>query len=459
LALVTTRPGTGPASSQSPSPPISKSSNAIGYVRWIICGLLFLAATINYIDRQVIGILKPTLAGEFGWSELDYADIVFAFQLAYAVGFIFAGRFMDRVGTRVGFTVAIVIWSLAAIGHAEAAAFGPFAGAVLSMLGLGYSTSVAGFMFMRFLLGIGESGNFPAAIKTVAEWFPKRERALATGIFNSGTNVGALVTPLVVPWLTVAYGWYWAFLATGVIGFLWLAAWLVLYQRPEEHPRVSPAELAHIQSDPQDPPVHVPWRRLLPHRQAWAFAIGKFLTDPIWWLYLFWIPDFLNRNYGLDLKSIGPPLVVIYLAADVGSIGGGWLSSALIKRGWSVNRGRKTAMLACAMAVVPIVLASSASNVWVAVALVGLAAAAHQGWSCNLFTLTSDTFPRQAVGSVVGFGGAAGAVGGMLIAKVTGHILDATGSYVPVFIVAGCAYLVALGVIHLLAPKLDPAKL
>jgi len=457
--VTTTPTGTRPERSQSPNPPISKSPNVrVGHVRWIICALLFFAATINYIDRQVIGILKPTLAGEFGWSELDYADIVFAFQFAYAVGFLFAGRFMDRVGTRAGFATAIVIWSLAAIGHAEATAFGGFASAVLAMLGLGYSTSVAGFMFMRFLLGIGEAGNFPASIKTTAEWFPKRERALATGIFNSGTNVGALVTPLAVPWITVAYGWYWAFVVTGVIGFAWLVAWLTLYHRPEQHPRLSGAELAHIQSDPPDPPQNVPWRQLLPHRQTWAFAIGKFLTDPIWWLYLFWIPDFLNRNYGLDLRSIGPPLVVIYLLADVGSIGGGWLSSSLIKRGWSVNRGRKTAMLVCALAVTPIMFAASASNVWVAVSLVGLAAAAHQGWSCNLFTLTSDTFPRKAVGSVVGFGGAAGAVGGMLIAKVTGHILNATGSYVPVFIIAGCAYLIALGVIHLLVPKLDPAK-
>jgi len=460
LAIVTSTTKTRPEGSQSSNPQIAKSPNSsVGYIRWIICGLLFFAATINYIDRQVIGILKPTLAAEFGWSELDYADIVFAFQFAYAIGFLIAGRFMDRVGTRIGFATAIVIWSLAAIGHAYAPAFGGFAGAVLAMAGLGYSTSVAGFMFMRFLLGIGEAGNFPAAIKTVAGWFPKRERALSTGIFNSGTNVGALVTPLVVPWVTVAYGWYWAFLATGLIGFIWLAAWLLLYHRPESHPRVSAAELAHIQSDPPEPAIKVPWGRLIPHRQTWAFAIGKFLTDPIWWLYLFWIPDFLNRNYGLDLKSIGPPLVVIYLMADVGSIGGGWLSSSLIKRGWSVNAGRKTAMLVCALAVVPIMFASSASNVWVAVALVGLAAAAHQGWSCNLFTITSDTFPRQAVGSVVGFGGAAGAIGGMLIAKVTGHILNATGSYVPVFIVAGCAYLVALAIIHLLAPKLEPVKL
>jgi ACS family hexuronate transporter-like MFS transporter len=314
-------------------------------------------------------------------------------------------------------------------------------------------------MLMRGLLGLGESGNFPSAIKTVAEWFPKKERALATGVFNSGTNVGALVTPLVVPWLTLQYGWAWSFIATGALGFLWLVAWLSLYDRPETHPRLSPAELAYIRSDPADPVTAVPWRQILPHRQTWAFAIGKFLTDPIWWLYLFWIPDFLNRNYGLNLTSIGLPLVVIYLAADVGSIGGGWLSSSLIARGWTVNRARKTAMLVCALAVVPIVFASNAGNLWLAVSLVGLAAAAHQGWSANLFTLASDTFPRHAIGSVVGFGGMTGAIGGMLIAKVTGYVLQATGTYMPVFIVAGCAYLVALGVIHVLAPRLEPVRL
>jgi MFS transporter, ACS family, hexuronate transporter len=430
-----------------------------GYLRWLICALLFFAATINYVDRQVIGILKTTLQHDFGWSEVDYADIIFAFQLAYAIGFVVAGRVIDRVGTRLGFAAAIVLWSLAAIGHAEAPRFGPAAAQFLSFLGLGYSTSVAGFMLMRGLLGLGESGNFPSAIKTVAEWFPKKERALATGVFNSGTNVGALVTPLVVPWLTLQYGWAWSFIATGALGFLWLVAWLSLYDRPETHPRLSPAELAYIRSDPADPVTAVPWRQILPHRQTWAFAIGKFLTDPIWWLYLFWIPDFLNRNYGLNLTSIGLPLVVIYLAADVGSIGGGWLSSSLIARGWTVNRARKTAMLVCALAVVPIVFASNAGNLWLAVSLVGLAAAAHQGWSANLFTLASDTFPRHAIGSVVGFGGMTGAIGGMLIAKVTGYVLQATGTYMPVFIVAGCAYLVALGVIHVLAPRLEPVRL
>jgi ACS family hexuronate transporter-like MFS transporter len=442
-----------------PSATTTAAATRVGYVRWVICGLLFLAATINYVDRQVIGLLKPTLQKEFGWTELDYGDIVLAFQFAYAIGFLIAGRMIDRLGTRKGFVVAIVIWSVAAMGHAEAPALGGFAARVLGMFGLGYSTSVAGFMAMRFLLGLGEAGNFPASIKTVAEWFPKRERALATGIFNSGTNVGALLTPLIVPWITLTYGWYWAFIATGAIGFLWMFLWLALYQPPDVHRRVSAGELAYIRSDPADPPMRVAWRELVRHRQAWAFAVGKFMTDPIWWLYLFWIPDFLNRNYGLTLTAVGPPLVVIYLLADVGSIGGGWLSSRLIGRGWTVNRARKTAMLVCAVAVTPIVFASSVHNLWAAVFLVGLAAAAHQGWSANLFTLTSDMFPRPAVGSVVGFGGMTGAVGGMLIAKITASILQATGSYVPVFIVAASAYLAALLVIHLLVPRLEPARL
>lgn len=431
----------------------------VGYYRWIICALLFFAATINYIDRQVIGILKPTLQDEFGWSEIDYGNIVLAFQLAYGIGFIFAGRVIDWLGTRAGFSIALVLWSLAAIGHAEALVVGAWFGPLFAFLGMGYSTSVVGFIVMRFLLGLGEAGNFPAAIKTVAEWFPRRERALATGIFNSGTNIGALLTPLVVPWIALTWGWYWAFVLTGLIGFVWLVAWLLIYAPPEQHPRVSPAELAYIRSDPAEPVVAIPWRKMLPYRQTWAFALGKFLTDPVWWLYLFWIPDFLNRNYGLDLTRMGPPLVVIYLVADFGSIGGGWLSSAFMARGWTTNRARKVAMLMMALAVVPIVFASTVQNLWVAVALVAVAAAAHQGWSANLFTLTSDMFPRTAVGSVVGFGGMCGAVGGMLIAKVTAYLLETTGSYLPVFIMAGCMYLVALGVIHLLVPRLEPVKL
>jgi ACS family hexuronate transporter-like MFS transporter len=430
-----------------------------GHYRWVICGLLFFAATINYIDRQVISILKPTLQAEFGWSEIDYGDIVFAFQLAYAIGLLLSGRIIDRIGAKLGFAIAIVLWSVAAMAHAEAAVFGPAVAAVFALAGLAYSASVAGFIAARFALGIGEAGNFPASIKVVAEWFPRRERAFATGIFNSGTNIGAVLAPLMVPWITLAYGWYWAFIVTGAIGFVWLAFWWLLYDSPERHPRVRAAELAYIRSDPPETTVKVPWAALMSHRQTWAFAIGKFLTDPIWWLYLFWIPDFLNRNHGIDLRTVGPPLVAIYLIADVGSVGGGWLSSALIKRGWSVNAGRKTAMLVCALAVLPMIFASGAKDLWVAVTLVGIAAAAHQGWSANLFTTVSDMFPRQAVGSVVGFGGMMGAIGGMLIAKLTGYILNASGSYVPVFLMAAFAYIVALAVIHLLVPKLEPARL
>jgi MFS transporter, ACS family, aldohexuronate transporter len=407
----------------------------------------------------VIGILKPTLQQQFGWSELDYADIVFAFQLAYAIGLLLAGRLMDRIGTRLGFALAVIIWSVAAMAHAEAVTLGGIAAPLLAVLGVAYAPSVAGFIAARFALGIGEAGNFPAAIKTVAEWFPKRERALATGVFNSGTNIGAVVTPLVVPWVTLQFGWYWAFIVTGALGFLWVAAWLLFYNAPERHPRVSRTEMELIRSDPPEPSVRVPWMQLLPLRQTWAFAIAKFMTDPIWWLYLFWVPDFLNRNHGVNLSSVGLPLMTIYLVADGGSIGGGWLSSALIKRGWTVNAARKTAMLVSALAVVPMMIAANVSSLWGAVALISLAASAHQAWSCNLFTLVSDTFPRQAVGSVVGFGGMMGAVGGMLIAKLTGALLQWTGSYVPVFIIAGSTYLIALLILHLLLPRLEPAKI
>jgi ACS family hexuronate transporter-like MFS transporter len=427
--------------------------------RWTICGLLFLAATINYIDRQVIGILKPTLQQQYGWSELDYADIVLAFQLAYAIGFVLAGRLIDRLGTKKGFALALAVWSIAALAHAEATSFGAPVSSVLAIVGLKYSASVAGFMAARFALGLGESGNFPAALKAVAEWFPLRERALATGIFNAGTNVGALVTPIAVPWITVRYGWSWAFVATGALGLVWLIAWSLMYDAPPRHPAVSRGELAHITSDPVDSAATVPWTTVLSKRQTWAFALGKFMTDPVWWLYLFWIPDFFSRTHGLSLGELGPPIVAIYLIADVGSVGGGWLSSSLIKRGWSVNASRKTAMLVCALAVVPIIFAPRVHSVWGAVALIGLAAAAHQGWSANLFTLPSDMFARPAVGSVVGIGGTAGAMGGMLIAKMTGGILQFTGSYVPVFLIAGVAYLAALVVVHLLAPQLRRADL
>jgi ACS family hexuronate transporter-like MFS transporter len=443
-----------PKSASEVSPPASAGASAtgaavaaldvinerIGRRRWLICALLFFAATINYIDRQVIGILKPTLQTEIGWSEVEYGWIVFSFQAAYALGLLVVGNLIDKFGTRLGSSLSITVWSLAAMAHA-----------------LAYS--VMGFAAARFALGIGEAGYFPAAIKTTAEWFPKKERALATGIFNSGTNVGALTTPLIVPWIALNYGWQMAFIITGAVGFVWLIFWLMIYRKPEDDPKLSKAELAYIRSDPPESTVKIPWARLFPHRQTWAFAIGKFLTDPIWWVYLFWLPDFLNKQHGLDLKNFGIPLAVIYIIADVGSIGGGWLSSALIKRGWSINAGRKTAMLICALAVVPIVFAAQTANLWVAVLLIGIAAAAHQGWSANIFTLASDMFPRQAVGSVVGIGGMFGSIGGMLIALAVGQILQLTGSYVPIFAIAASAYLIALAVIHLLAPRLEPARI
>ncbi|HEV8139592.1 MAG TPA: MFS transporter [Pyrinomonadaceae bacterium] len=413
----------------------------IGNYRWVICALLFFATTINYVDRQVLGILATDEAFKhaIGWSEAQYGYVNTAFQAAYALGLLVVGNLMDRFGTRKGFSLAIIFWSVAAMCHALA-------------------RSAFGFGSARFALGLGEAGNFPASIKTVAEWFPRKERALATGIFNSGSNVGAIVAPLVVPFIAINYGWQWAFIITGTLGFIWLAFWLMIYRRPEEHPRLSRAELAYIQSDPAEPATKIPWARLVPHRQTWAFAVGKFLTDPIWWVYLFWMPKFLNTNYGLKITQIGLPLVVIYVAADVGSIGGGWLSSTLIKHNWSVNKARKTAMLVCALAVVPVMFAARASHLWLAVAFVSLAAAAHQGWSANLFTMVSDMFPRRAVGSVVGIGGMAGAIGGMLIASAVGLILQYTGSYLPIFVIAGTTYLVALGIIHLLAPRLEPAS-
>jgi len=416
-------------------------SGHIGRYRWVICGLLFFATTINYVDRQVLGFLAPDLQRAIGWNEAQYGFIVTSFQAAYAISLLVIGRIMDRLGTRKGFSLAIVIWSLAAMGHALA-------------------RSAFGFGVARFALGLGEGGNFPAAIKTVAEWFPKKERALATGIFNAGSNLGPIIVPLTVPWIVFHYGWQAAFIATGAVGFLWLILWLPVYRRPEEHPRVSPEELAHIKSDPPEPTTRVPWTRLLPHRQTWAFAIGKFMTDPVWWFYLFWLAKFLDKNYHITLAKLSLPVIVVYLVADIGSIGGGWLSSRLIKRGWTINAGRKTAMLVCAICVVPVVFASLATHMWVAVGLISLATAAHQGFSANIFTSASDMFPRRAVGSVVGIGGMAGAVGGMLFSATTGYVLLWTNSnYVPVFIVCGSVYLLALLIMHLLVPRLEPAKI
>jgi MFS transporter, ACS family, hexuronate transporter len=408
--------------------------------RWIICTLLLLGTTKNYMDRQVLGVLKTTLQHDLGWNEIDYGNLVFAFQAAYAVGMVAVGRLVDRLGTRLGYAFAMAFWSLASMGHAIGSSF-------------------TNFLVARSALGFGESGVFPASLKTVAEWFPRRERALATGIFNAGTNVGAIITPLVVPWIAVHWGWRWAFIITGAIGFAWLALWLLLYRTPEEHPRLSKTELEYIRSDPHEPMAKIKWARLIPHRQTWAFVVGKFMIDPIWWFYLFWVPDFLQRKHNLALIKIGIPIMVIYVIADVGSIAGGWLSSWLIAHGRSVNLARKTAMLLCAICVVPIVFAYRIESMWGAVLLIGLAAAAHQGFSANLFTLPSDTFPGQAVGSVVGMGGMAGAIGGMLIAKIVGYTLQWTGSYMVPFLIASVTYLLALAAIQLLVPRLEPARI
>jgi len=420
--------------------PVVQAAGPIGRVRWTICGLLFAASTINYIDRQVLGLLAPDLQRTFGWDELQYGYIVSAFQAAYAIGFIFAGQLMDRLGTRRGYAIAVGLWSVAA-------------------MSAGFAWSAVTFGAARFGLGLGESGNFPAAIKTTAEWFPKRERAFATGIFNSGTNIGAVIAPLTVPWIALTLGWRWAFVLTGAIGFIWVAVWLSIYAPAAQHPRLTERERQHILSDHEPPEAPVAWRPLFKYRQTWAVMVGKFMTDPIWWFYLFWLPKFLHDSYGLTLSTVGLPLVTIYLASDIGSIFGGWLSSRLIAGGFTVNVARKTAMFTCAMLVTPIALVSKATSLWGAVALISLAAAAHQGWSCNMFTLASDMFPRGAIGSVVGIAGMSGAIGGMLIATAVGLLLQLTGSYVSVFLMAASSYLFALLFIHLLAPRLAPANL
>ena len=413
-------------------------SQTTGRYRWTICALLFFATTINYVDRQVLGILAPTLQREIGWSEAQYGSIVSYFTLAYALGFLFAGRLMDRIGVRRGFVAAITAWSLAAMAHAMAA-------------------TAAGFSAARFALGLGESANFPGSIKTVAEWFPARERAFATGIFNAGTNVGAIVAPILVPWITLRWGWRPAFVVTGALGFVWLAFWLAIYRAPEETPRLSPSELAYIRSDGVQAATRLPWVRLLAYRQTWAVIAGKGLTDPVWWFYLFWLPKFLDARYGIKLATLALPLVAIYFVADVGSVGGGWLSAPLIRRGWSINRARKTALLIPALLIVPTMLAPHVTGLWTAVFIVSVAAAAHQWWSANIYTLSSDMFPRRAVGSVTGIGGFAGATMGFFFQRFTGRVLQANhNDYGPIFVVCGLAYVTAWVLIQLLAPRLQP---
>jgi len=416
------------------------AANTIGRFRWVICAVLLLGTTKNYMDRQLISVLKSTLQHDLGWNEIDYGNLVFYFQAAYALGMVVMGRLIDKLGTRLGYAVAMVGWSLASMAH-------------------GVMSTLTGFKVARFALGFGEASVFPASLKATSEWFPRKDRALAVGILNAGTNIGAALAPLLISLIFARWGWRPVFFIIGALGFVWLVLWLWIYRKPEKHPRCSPQELQYICSDPIPSPSPIPWVKLLPHRQTWAFAVGKFIIDPIWWFYLFWIPDFLQRSHGLPLLRVGLPLFVIYFIADVGSVAGGWISSAMLHRGKSVNASRKTAMLVCAVCVIPIVFAPNVASTWGTVLLIGLATAAHQGFSSNLFTLPSDMFPTKAVASVVGIGGMAGAVGGMLIAKIVAYLLQWTGSYTIPFLMAGCAYLVALGAIQILAPKLEPARI
>ena len=410
-------------------------------VRWTVVTMLFFVITLIYLDRAVLGILKPMLEKELGWTQIQYGWMVTSFQLTYAFGYVVAGRLIDRVGVRLGFLTSVLMWSLAVMAHALA-------------------RTAVGFSLARAWLGLAEGGMFPAAIKTVAEWHPKEERALATGLFNSGSNVGAVICPLIIPWLATCWGWQAAFIATGMSGLVWVAAWLLIYRSPDRHPRVSPAELAYIRKDPPESSAKIPWLTLLRYRQTWAFVVGMVASAPIWWFYIFWVPDFLNKHYNLGLTQTSLPLMVIFLAAGFGGIGGGWLSSRLLKRGWSINAARKTALLVCAVCVLPVAATPLVPNPWLAVPLVGLAAAAHCGFAANLFTLVSDMVPKQGVSSVVGIGGMAGSLAGMVFAQIVSHILHFThNNYVVPFAVASLTYLIAVGIMHLLAPKLDPIRI
>lgn len=426
--------------------------------RWTVVALLFFATTINYLDRQVLGLLKPALEVEFGWSETDYAKIVMAFSAAYALGLLFYGGFVDRVGTKIGYAISIIIWSVAAMFHAAA-------------------RSTLGFIIARASLGLGESGNFPVAIKATAEWFPKKERAFATGIFNSGANIGAVVAPIMVPWILGVWGWEEAFIITGAIGFIWLGFWWFMYEVPARKKGISKEEYDYIHSDDHEEEEVVEeeveqksttktWLRLFRIRQTWAFVFGKFLTDPVWWFFLYWLPSYFASTFALDLTKPSPHLAILYTATTIGSIGGGYLSGYFIKKGMAVFKARKTAMLLFALIVVPIVFAQYCTNIWQAVALISLAAAAHQAWSANIFTTASDMFPKKAVSSVVGIGGMAGSVGGILFPLFVGHILDAAKNagnintgYNLIFIICGLAYLFAWVVMHFFTPRMEKVKL
>ena len=421
--------------------------------RWTICALVFFATTINYLDRAVISLLKSDLSAEFNWTDADYANIEIAFKLMYAIGMLGAGRLIDKLGTKIGYLLATLLWSIAAVGHALV-------------------NSTVGFIVARAGLGVTESGNFPAAIKAVAEWFPKRERALATGIFNSGANIGAIVAPLSVPFIAAAWGWKWAFIITGSLGFIWIVLWWMMYDSPAKHPNVSKEELKHINSDVEEVADEsgekVSWLKLLSFRQTWAFVLGKFLTDPIWWFYLFWLPDFLSSEYGLKGTDIAFPVAAVYMLSTIGSVGGGWLPLNFIRNNWPVFKARKTSMLIYAFLVIPIVFAQILGRVdmWLAILIIGLAAAAHQAWSANIFTTVSDMFPKKAVGSITGIGGMFGGLGGILLTLLVQkqmfvhyrEIGQIETAYYIMFFICGSAYLLAWVIMHLLVPKMERIK-
>ena len=419
------------------SVPVDAPPRPSGNVRGVVCALLFAAVALSYVDRLVLPTLKPELQSQYGWTEIGYANLAILFQGAYGISYVLFGRFVDRFGARIGYTVAVTLWT---IGHVMHVAF----------------TTTAGMAFARIPLAIGEAGTFPAALAAANEWFPKRERALAIGIFNAGSNVGAIVTPLIVPIIAVTFGWRMAFIVTGLLTVVWLAAWLLFYRTPARHKSLSAEERAWIESEPLEEQRPIPWRTLLRLRQTWAYILGRFLIDPIWWTFLFWLPDFFNRQYQVKMLDFGPPLIAVYLLADAGSVGGGYLSSRFISRGRTVNRARKTAMFICALFALPIAFAAQAPSMWWAVLAIGMACACHQGFSTNLDAMPGDLFPRGRSGSVIGLGGLSGAIGGMMMAKYAGTILATVGSYTPIFLVAAGAYLLALLVIHLLVPRYTP---
>jgi ACS family hexuronate transporter-like MFS transporter len=427
----------------------------IGKYRWTICGLIFFATTINYIDRSVISFLKSTFTEQLGWTDGDYANVEITFKVFYAIGMIGAGRIIDKLGTKIGYGLFTCLWSLAGI--------------CTSLV-----NSVLGFQIVRGALGVTESGNFPAAIKTVAEWFPKKERALATGIFNSGANIGAIITPLCVPWIVVNWGWKWAFIITGLLGFIWLIFWLLIYEIPRKHKKLSAAEFEYIQSDKDEvqettEQPKLSWAQLLGYKQTWAFVIGKFLTDPIWWFYLFWLPDFFETVYKIKLQAASWPVAAVYIISTAGSIWGGWLPLNFIKKGMPVFKARKTSMLIYAFLVLPILFALVLGqiNIWLAVGVIGIAAAAHQAWSANIFTTVSDMFPKNSTATVTGLGGMFGGFGGIALSLFVQKsmfvyyrsINQIQTAYYIMFAICAAAYLFAWLIMHFLVPKMKPVPL